>query len=198
MHRKYLIATATAALLIAGQAQAATFVFRTTLSGANEVPFVPTPGTGTARVTFDDVAYTMRVETNFSDLLGTTIVSHIHCCTPAGGNAGVASMLPTFPAFPSGVTSGSYDQTFDMTWINSYSPSFLTSQGGTALSAFAGLLANAKAGNTYFNIHTTSYAGGEIRGQLSLVPEPETWALMIGGFGMAGVALRRRSRPQRA
>lgn len=27
---------------------------------------------------------------------------------------------------------------------------------------------------------------------LTAVPEPATWALMIGGFGMAGVALRRR------
>lgn len=27
-----------------------------------------------------------------------------------------------------------------------------------------------------------------------VVPEPTTWALMIGGFGMAGAALRRRSR----
>jgi len=28
---------------------------------------------------------------------------------------------------------------------------------------------------------------------LSLVPEPGTWALMIGGFGLAGAAARRRS-----
>jgi hypothetical protein len=27
---------------------------------------------------------------------------------------------------------------------------------------------------------------------VNAVPEPATWALMIGGFGMAGVALRRR------
>ena len=26
------------------------------------------------------------------------------------------------------------------------------------------------------------------------VPEPATWALMLGGFGLAGVAVRRRSR----
>lgn len=32
----------------------------------------------------------------------------------------------------------------------------------------------------------------------SVVPEPGTWALMIAGFGMAGVVLRRRSSPSLA
>jgi hypothetical protein len=31
---------------------------------------------------------------------------------------------------------------------------------------------------------------------LAAVPEPGTWAMMIGGFGLAGVALRRRRRRQ--
>ena len=27
---------------------------------------------------------------------------------------------------------------------------------------------------------------------LAVIPEPATWAMMIGGFGMAGAAIRRR------
>ncbi|UTP41267.1 CHRD domain-containing protein [Phenylobacterium sp. LH3H17] len=192
MSRNLLLATAAAAILFAGQANATAFVFETVLLGANEVPFAATPGTGTGRVTFDDVWNTMRVETSFSGLLGTTTVSHIHCCQPAGINAGVATTTPTFTGFPAGATSGSYDHTFDMTLANSYNAAFVTANGGTMASAFAALLNGAKAGNAYLNIHTTSFAGGEIRGQLSLVPEPQTWALMIAGFGMAGAALRRR------
>lgn len=192
MYRSLLMATAAAAVLFAGEASATTFVFETILSGDNEVPFAATPGTGTGRVTFDDVLSTMRVETTFSGLLGTTTASHIHCCQPAGSVAGVATTIPTFPGFPAGVTSGSYDHTFDMTLVNSYNPAFVAAQGGTAAAAFAGLLNGAKAGRAYLNIHSTNFGGGEIRGQLSLVPEPQTWALMIAGFGMAGAALRRR------
>jgi len=195
MSRSLLVATAAAALLFTGQAQAATYVFEAVLSGANEVPPAATPGTGNARVTFDDVWNTMRVEASFSGLLGTTTAAHIHCCAPAGTNIGVATTTPTFTGFPGGVTSGSYDNTFDMTLASSYSGGFLTANGGSTGAAFAALFAGAKANQAYFNIHTTSFPGGEIRGQLSYVPEPGAWALMITGFGLAGVALRRRARP---
>lgn len=192
MYRSLLMATAAAAVLFAGEASATTFVFETILSGDNEVPFAATPGTGTGRVTFDDVWNTMRVETTFSGLLGTTTASHIHCCQPAGFTAGVATTTPTFTGFPAGVTSGSYDHTFDITLASSFNAAFVTAHGGTPAGAFAALFSGAKAGKAYLNIHSTSFGGGEIRGQLSLVPEPQTWALMIAGFGMAGAALRRR------
>jgi hypothetical protein len=39
------------------------------------------------------------------------------------------------------------------------------------------------AGNFYINITTTKYPTGEIRGQLAVVPEPGTWALMAAGLG---------------
>lgn len=35
-------------------------------------------------------------------------------------------------------------------------------------------------------------------GPLASVPEPAAWTFMIGGFGLAGAALRRRARPYRA
>src|SRR5690606_35743617 len=38
-------------------------------------------GTGAAIVTIDDVLSTMRVQTLFFNLTGTTTVAHIHCCT---------------------------------------------------------------------------------------------------------------------
>lgn len=47
----------------------------------------------------------------------------------------------------------------------------------------------------YLNLRTTSFAGGEIRGQMQLtpVPEPETYALMAG-LGLVGFAAYRRYR----
>lgn len=69
--------------------------------------------------------------------------SHIHCCTatPGTGTAGVATILPTFTGFPSGVQSGSYALTFDMTQAGSYNAAFLNGRGnGTAGGAFTALL----------------------------------------------------------
>lgn len=46
----------------------------------------------------------------------------------------------------------------------------------------------------------TTYASGlsEVRFNGSAVPEPASWAMMIGGFGLVGGALRRRSAGARA
>lgn len=40
--------------------------------------------------------------------------------------------------------------------------------------------------------NTAITAGAAITGAISPVPEPATWAMMIGGFGMVGGAMRRR------
>ena len=62
------------------------------------------------------------------------------------------------------------------------------------VAAFAALTTGAAAGKAYFNIHTLNFPGGEIRGFLAPVPEPETYALMHGGLGLLAVAARRRQR----
>jgi hypothetical protein len=49
------------------------------------------------------------------------------------------------------------------------------------------------AGKSYLNIHTTAFPGGEIRGFLTLVPEPGTFALLgLGAIGMAMHSKRKK------
>lgn len=198
--RKSLVNAALLAgmLMVGTPARAAVFVFATTLAGANENPPVASPGTGTASVTIDNVASTMRVQASFADLLATTTAAHIHCCALPPANVGVATQLPSFVGFPLGVTAGTLDQTYDMTLASSFSPGFITANGGAPAGAFDALQSGLFGGQAYFNIHTSLFPGGEIRGQLQpVVPEPATWALTITGFALAGAAMRRRRRSTR-
>jgi CHRD domain/PEP-CTERM motif len=176
---------------------AATTVLSANLSQANEVPPTLSPGTGTAIVTLDTIAQTLRVQAAFSGLGSGTTASHIHCCLASpflpGVNVGVATTTPTFTGFPLGVTSGTYDHTFDLTLASSYNPAFVTAQGGLA-GAEAALENALVAGETYLNIHTTNFPNGEIRGFLSAVPEPSTWAMMLLGFAGLSFAFRKSRR----
>lgn len=183
--------------LAALPALAATTVYEAELDGPSEVlgaGVLPSPGLGSALVTVDTDSMTMHVVASFSGLLAGVTASHIHCCTAVlnVGTAGVATVTPTFTGFPSGVTSGSYDHVFDMNLASSYNPAFITARGGTVAGAFAALAAGLDAGTSYFNIHSSLYPGGEIRGFLAPIPEPATYALMLAGLAAVGFAARRR------
>src|SRR4051812_32466748 len=99
---KSLLLALVAGLLIGRAAVADPFVFNAFLSGPNESPANASPGIGSATVIFDTVANTMRIEADFTGLLGTTTASHIHCCTANPGvlTAGVATQTPLFTGFP--------------------------------------------------------------------------------------------------
>lgn len=198
MKRRFLMLIG-AALLVAGNAQALPIVYTANLSGANENPSNASPGTGFAQVDYDSAAHTLRVQASFSGLLGNTTAAHIHCCTDAPNNVGVATMTPSFAGFPLGVTSGVFDMTYDLTDDGSFNTSFITANGGTAAGAESALANGLAAGRAYFNIHTSLFGGGEIRGFLSSpVPEPSTLALLGLCFVSLLTVHRFRRRPLRA
>jgi hypothetical protein len=174
-------------------AHAIPMTFETTLSGAAEIPPVASPGTGQATVVLDPTANKLQVHLSFSGLTSGTTASHIHCCVASGapGNFIVATTTPTFPGFPLGVTSGTYDQNFDLTLASSYNPVFVTDEGGVP-QAEAALIAAIESGANYLNIHTTNFPGGEIRGILVAAPEPASVVLLGSALLSLGVIWRRR------
>ncbi|HEY0489462.1 MAG TPA: CHRD domain-containing protein [Telluria sp.] len=172
------------------------FIYRSTMSGPAEAPPIASPGYGVASIVIDDVALTMRLNVPFFDLLGTTTAAHIHCCTadPLLGTAGVATAVPSFPDFPTGVTTGLYERTFSLADAATFNPAYISANGGSVDSARAALLGGLAANQSYLNLHTTLYPGGEIRGFLvaAPIPEPSGWAMLALGAGVLGLWGRRR------
>jgi len=194
-----------AAVLSVASAAAATIPLSAILSPANEVPPTASTGSGTAILDLDVAAHTLRVQIAFSGLVPTappgapvgTTAAHIHCCLPSpfatGVNAGVATTTPTFANFPLGVLAGTYDNTLNLTLASSYNPAFVTLVGGLA-NAETSLVNGLLGGLTYLNIHTNAFPGGEIRGFVVQIPEPEAYVLLLAGLAIIGISMRKRRR----
>jgi hypothetical protein len=153
-------------------------------------------GSGTLLLEYDHDINTLAITATFAGLSGNTTVAHIHCCAgffPATAGVALAGGPGgTLINFPAGVRAATYSQNFNLGDPTVYSTTFRNNNGGTANGARDALLAAFDSKNAYFNIHTTTFGGGEIRAQV--VPEPGTWALMA--LGLAGVGMWARRRQQ--
>ena len=145
--------------------KAATFKLKANLDGSQEVPPVATLGngfaTGTLTGDFGSNNFVFTYEITYSDLsspiapIGET-GGHLHNA-PIGSNGPINHILDTVPFNYIGTTSGTIigDWRFD----DSTNP--LTEDLAQELID----------GNIYINIHTDNFNSGEIRGQLTTVPE---------------------------
>ncbi len=196
-----LSAALVAACTLGSLARAAVFPYSFVLNGASENPVNASPGTGTGSAIYDDVAGTLTLSAAFGGLQGNVTQTHFHAVTATDGrggdaaaaavvNVGIAIGNTTLPGFPLGVTSGNYNQVLDLNDPSIYGAGFLSGQGSVAnaRTAFVDALAN---GRTYWNVHTSSFPGGEIRGFPVLVPEPASTGLCL--VGLIAFARRRRS-----
>ena len=143
--------------------------FQAFLSGLGENPPNASPGTGFGTVVLNAAQTQITVDENWSGLLAPATASHIHGPGGAGTNAAVIFPFSGVPAATSGAIP---EQVFSIT---------------------AAQVAMLFSGYLYMNVHTSVFPGGEIRGQLLLVPEPSSIALLsLGGIPFAFRLLRKR------
>lgn len=154
-----------AAMTLAGPVSAEGGIFRTSLSGAEEVPARDTRARGQAifRPSGDGLRYSLIVAN-----IRNVVASHIHCGSEGvNGPVGVTLFLGGAPG--SGVVNGPLA-----------SGTITDPDPGNACgwATLADVIAAMASGNTYVNVHTNDgvappdtgagdFPGGEIRGQIS-------------------------------
>jgi hypothetical protein len=185
-------------------AQATVFQFNASLNQANELAPVGTfsSATGIATLSYNDFGTVSLADDKYDfsmsvfGLSGPATGFHIHGAATTAENAPVRVFLDTAP-FISLVSGGNLQ--VDGNGVSAPSIPLTPVTGLNAGHPATSFLAMLQEQLAYVNVHTAAHAGGEIRGQfiqVSSVPEPETFAMLLAGLGLvASAAARRRKVP---
>ena len=203
MNKVHASLAALGALCLASTAAtAASYSFNAVLNAGNEVGTVSSPATGLASLVYDDYGTTAVTDDTYDfsmsvfGLSGPATAYHIHGAAMAGENAPVRVGLDAAPFVSLNVGGsllvGGNDIAAPVTIPATVEPPG-PNPGYPAMS-FLELL---QGGLAYVNVHTAANPGGEVRGQLlqvTAVPEPGTWAMLLAGIAAVGSGVRRRAR----
>lgn len=166
MRTVQFISSAVALGSLAAAANAEIFFFEATIDGSQEPTPVITQAMGTMTGQYDDVLNEFSFSWNITGPLNGTPGApgaHIHMA-PAGTNGPIQFFM----------SNADWPLVGSATWTG------LTQTHIDALFDH----------NLYVNFHTTAHPGGEVRGQITLVPAPAA----AGLTGLAGLVLTRRRR----
>ncbi len=164
MHAR--VFAAVAASFLAGAASADLYFFSADIGGANEVPPNGSPAVGFMIGTFDDGSNTLSFSWSITDdLVGEPSApgAHFHHA-PAGSNGPIVF----------GFRADDWELAGNDVWAN-----MTAEQVGWLFD-----------GEIYINFHTTAFPGGEVRGQVLLVPTQASMSLAV--VGVLALAWRRR------
>jgi CHRD domain len=124
-----------------GLALAAPYSFKVPLSGAQEVPPVQTPATGTADLTYDPSSRVVTWVVTTSGVASPVTMAHFHGPATAGKNAAPAVWLTEKGSAVEGPVKGQATLTAEQ------AEQFLS-------------------GQMYINVHSKDHPSGEMRGQV--------------------------------
>ena len=133
-------------ILIQVSVNATVYPINLTFSGLQETPANNSTATGTFVGTYNDVTDSLIYTITFTGLSANVTAAHFHGYVPPG-IAGPILFFPVNPSFPTGVMGGTFVDSIKLT---------------------QGQEDSLKMGLIYFNIHTSTFPGGEIRAQIFL------------------------------
>lgn len=134
--------------------------FQARLSGEQQVTEEVTTGRGTADVRFNPAYRYVNVDVTINDLVGTFSAAHFHCARPGENGPVVFGLVMPGPLALDGNRIRGRLTNADYTGAD------CVSVVGRTINNIASLALAMRDGLIYLNVHTSSAAGGEVRGQM--------------------------------